>query len=212
MNPTASKQTLSLILGSSSPYRRELLEKLHISFSAISPSIDESPLENESANALVTRLALEKAKAIAQDNPSALIIASDQVAVLGNNSVEDEHMLTGTILTKPHTHERAVEQLSKASGRQVTFLTSLCLFNSSTKQYQLDVVPFAVKFLSLSREQIENYLKIEKPYDCAGSFKSEGLGITLFEKMEGEDPNSLIGLPLIKLTTMLRNEGLDPLS
>lgn len=212
MNPTASKQTLSLILGSSSPYRRELLEKLHISFSAISPNIDESPLENESANALVARLALEKAKAIAQNNPSALIIASDQVAVLGNNSDDDAHKATKTILTKPHTHERAVEQLSKASGRQVTFLTSLCLFNSSTEQYQLDITPFTVKFLSLSREQIENYLKIEKPYNCAGSFKSEGLGITLFEKMEGEDPNSLIGLPLIKLTAMLRNEGLDPLS
>ncbi|MGH1440828.1 MAG: Maf family protein [Cellvibrionaceae bacterium] len=203
-----TKQTPNLILGSSSPYRRELLEKLHLDFISISPNIDESPLENESANALVARLAVEKAKAIAKDNPTALIIASDQVAVLG----DDAGKHASTILTKPHTHERAVEQLTTTSGKQVTFLTSLCLLNSSNEQYQLEVVPFTVKFLPLSQEQIENYLKMEKPYDCAGSFKSEGLGITLFEKMEGEDPNSLIGLPLIKLTTMLRNEGLDPLS
>jgi len=190
----------TLILASSSSYRRELLQKLTLDFISLSPNIDETALANETPEALVSRLALEKAKAIAKDNPNALIIGSDQVAVLGKE-----------ILTKPHTHERAHKQLSIASGKRVTFLTSLCLYNSESDQYQLKVVTYSVDFLVLSEEQIEHYLRKEQPYDCAGSFKSEGLGITLFARISGEDPNSLIGLPLIALTSMLRNEGIEPL-
>ncbi|MGH1487414.1 MAG: Maf family protein [Cellvibrionaceae bacterium] len=189
-----------LILASSSPYRREILAKLGLPFQAISPDIDESPLENETPEALVSRLALEKAQAIAGNHHNALIIGSDQVAVLDNN-----------IITKPHEHQKAIQQLRQASGREVTFLTSLCLYNSQTHKHQLTVSPYSVSFLSLNDEQIEHYLQKEKPYNCAGSFKSEGLGITLFSSMSGDDPNSLIGLPLITLTKMLRNEGIEPL-
>lgn len=191
----------TLILASSSPYRREIMEKLTLDFSCISPDIDETAQTNETAHDLVARLALEKAQAIAKDHPNALIIGSDQVALLNE-----------TILTKPHTHERAIQQLTMASGKQVTFLTSLCLYNSANDSYQLKVVPYLVSFLNLSDKQIDSYLKKEQPYNCAGSFKSEGLGITLFANMEGDDPNTLIGLPLIELTSMLRNEGLEPLS
>lgn len=168
---------------------------------SISPDIDESALDGESPSALVQRLSLEKAQAIAVKHQNALIIGSDQVAVL-----DDE------IITKPHNHARATKQLTLASGRKVTFLTGLCLYNSNTQQHQLIVEPYTVNFLSLSEEQIEQYLLKEKPYNCAGSFKSEGLGITLFSSMEGNDPNSLIGLPLIALIKMLRQEGIEPLS
>ncbi len=191
----------TLILASSSPYRRELLNKLGLEFESISPDIDESSLPDETPSELVGRLALEKAQAIAATQPEALIIGSDQVAVIDD-----------TIITKPHNHEKAKDQLRQASGREVTFLTSLCLYNSRSHQHQLTIAPYTVNFLPLSEEQIENYLLKEKPYNCAGSFKSEGLGISLFASMHGDDPNSLIGLPLIALIKMLRNEGVDPLS
>lgn len=192
--------TPQLILASSSTYRQALLKKLGLPFESISPDIDESHRQDESAPELVRRLALEKAQAIASNHPEALIIGSDQVATL-----EDK------IITKPHGHQRAVEQLRDASGKQVTFVTGLCLYNSRTQQHQLTTCPYRVNFLPLSDTQIEHYLRREQPYNCAGSFKSEGLGITLFSSIEGDDPNSLIGLPLIALTRMLRNEGLDPL-
>ncbi len=158
-------------------------------------------MTNETPEALVERLALEKASAVAQNHPNSLIIGSDQVAVLGD-----------TIMTKPHTHENAIKQLQQSSGQTVTFLTSLCLFNSHTQQHQLLISPYSVEFLSLSDEQIESYLMKEEPYQCAGSFKSEGLGITLFKRFIGDDPNSLIGLPLMALIAMLRKEGVEPLS
>ncbi len=187
---------LPIILASSSPYRRELLAKLGLEFNHESPDIDESRLPNEDIEQMVARLAKAKAKAVAKNHAAALIIASDQVAVLRQN-----------ILGKPHTHDSAVKQLSELSGQEVYFLTSLALFNSKTQQIQTLVEPFVVKFRQLSDQEIEGYLHKEKPYNCAGSFKSEGLGITLFEKLVGDDPNTLIGLPLIRLTDMLREEG-----
>lgn len=191
----------AIILASSSPYRRELLQRLGLPFQHQSPDIDETLLPKEAPEDLVQRLALSKARAIADVQNKALIISSDQIAVLN-----------GEIITKPHTHENAVNQLRKASDQTVTFLTSLCLLNSTTNKYQITIEPFTVEFLPLSDEQIEAYLKKEQPYQCAGSFKSEGLGITLFKRLIGDDPNSLIGLPLIKLVAMLRKEGVEPLS
>lgn len=190
----------NLILASSSPFRRQILDKLQIEYSCISPEIDESPLDKESPEALVARLAQAKAQKIAQTEPKSLIIGSDQVAVLGDE-----------ILGKPHTHENAVAQLKKLSGHTVTFLTGLSLVNSETGNAQTEVVPFKVVFRNLTQEMIENYLRAETPYNCAGSFKSEALGIVLFEKLEGEDPNTLIGLPLIRLVRMFENEGLNVL-
>jgi septum formation protein len=185
-----------LVLGSTSPFRKALLEKLGLPFSTVSPEVDESRLADESPEQLVYRLSEAKARAVAGSKPDALIIGSDQVAVID-----------GEILGKPGSHEKAVEQLRNASGRAVTFLTGLCLLNSKTGGTQTEVVPFTVHFRDLSDEQIENYLRSEKPYNCAGSFKSEALGISLFERLEGEDPNTLIGLPLIRLVRMLENEG-----
>ncbi len=187
-----------LILASSSPYRRELLAKLGLAFTWQSPDIDESPAPGEPPEALVARLAREKALAIARHHDAALIIASDQVA-----------LLNGQILGKPGNHASAVKQLSAASGQPVLFLTSLVLFNSSNGQLQMEVVPFTVHFRSLSSSEIENYLRKEQPYNCAGSFKSEALGIVLFERLEGDDPNTLIGLPLIRLIDMLQNQGVN---
>lgn len=192
---------LPLVLASSSPFRCELLKKLQLDFVPESPDIDESEIPGETPEALVARLAVSKAKKVAENHPRALIIGSDQVAVL------NEH-----IMTKPHTHDNAVKQLQQSSGQTVRFLTSLCLLNSETGNQQVTVVPFFVDFLDLDKQQIEQYLLKEQPYNCAGSFKSEGLGITLFKRMQGDDPNSLVGLPLISLTHMLRNEGIDPLS
>ena len=181
-----------LVLGSSSPFRKALLEKLDLSFDCDSPDIDETPLKNEHPRDMVVRLAKEKANAIAERHPQAIIIASDQCATLD-----------GQIIGKPGNHDAAVEQLTNASGRAVTFYTSLCVYNAGTNQYQETVEPFYVYFRELSETQIENYLKKEEPYNCAGSFKSEGLGISLFERLEGNDPNTLIGLPLIQLIKML---------
>jgi MAF protein len=185
-----------IILASSSPYRRELLAKLGMEFKWQSPDIDENPRSGESPEALVARLAEEKARAIAREHGNALIIASDQVAVLN-----------GQILGKPGDHANGVKQLSAASGHEVRFLTSLALLNSGSGRIQLEVVPFTVHFRPLTASEIENYLHKEQPYHCAGAFKSEGLGIALFERLEGDDPNTLIGLPLIRLVRMLKHEG-----
>jgi len=192
---------MQLVLASTSPYRRALLEHLGLTFETAAPDTDETPLENETPNALVARLSEAKARAIAAQFPNALIIGSDQVAVLDDQ-----------VLGKPGNHENAIQQLQAASGRRVNFLTGLCLLNSKTGHCHVTVVPFSVVFRSLSEKQIEQYLLRDKPYQCAGSFKSEGLGISLFEKMEGDDPNALIGLPLIELTTLLAAEGMDVLA
>ncbi len=189
-----------LVLASTSPFRKALLERLGQPFSTVSPDTDETRRPGETANTLVKRLSEDKARAVASQFPDALIIGSDQVAVLGEE-----------ILGKPGTHERAIEQLTAASGSEVLFLTGLCLLNTTTGRAQVEVVPFTVKFRSLTARQIENYLRREQPYNCAGSFKSEGLGIALFEAMKGEDPNALVGLPLIRLITLLNNEGVDVL-
>ena len=187
---------MKLILASTSPYRQAILEKLGIEFETISSEVDEAIQENETAQNLVERLSLEKAKAVAQNNPDALVIGADQVAVI-----------EGDILGKPLTHANAVHQLQKASGKTVTLYTGLCLYNSVTNKFQAEVVPFDVVFRELSDTLIDSYLKKEEPYNCAGSFKSEALGIILFEKLNGEDPNTLMGLPLIRLIKMLEHES-----
>jgi MAF protein len=188
---------LPLLLASSSPYRRELLARLRVPFVCSSPEIDESHRAGESPIELVQRLAEEKARALAAHYPDHLIIGSDQVAVLDGN-----------ILGKPHTFQRALEQLTAASGRSVTFLTGLALLNSATGRCQIDHVPFTVHMRTLDTPRIERYLHAEQPFDCAGSFKAEGLGVSLFRATEGSDATSLIGLPLIRLVDMLSNEGI----
>lgn len=187
-----------LILASSSEYRRQLLQKLLIPFNSISPHIDESVLAGEKPQETALRLAQEKAKKIGNEYPHALVIGCDQVATLD-----------GEQLGKPLNHNNATAQLQKMRGREVVFHSALCLYNAATGNMQADVVPYLVKFRQLSDEQIESYLTKEQPYHCAGSAKSEGLGIALIERMLGEDPNALIGLPLIKLITMLQNEDIN---
>ena len=187
-----------LILASSSIYRRELLTRLGLPFTCQPPDIDETPMPGEPPESLVVRLAKEKALAVAHNNGDALIIASDQVAVID-----------GQIVGKPGDHATAVKQLSAASGRAVLFLTSLALFNSQSSHMQVNVTPFTVHFRHLENSEIENYLQKEQPYECAGAFKSEALGIALFERLEGDDPNALIGLPLIQLIQMLKHEGVN---
>lgn len=188
--------TRPLVLASTSPFRRELLERLGLPFTTYAPKIDESSQPGETAPALVTRLAQAKARAAAQAHPAALIIGSDQVAVLD-----------GVFLGKPGGHAQAVTQLQQASGRSVTFYTGLCLFDSASDDCRTAVEPFQVQFRSLTTAMIEAYLRREQPYHCAGSFKSEGLGIALFERLTGDDPTSLIGLPLIRLVRMLETAG-----
>ena len=189
---------LPLLLASSSPYRRDLLERLRLPFSWASPDIDEQRLDDEPAVDLVKRLAREKAQALTVSHPNHLIIGSDQVAVLGEQ-----------ILGKPHTFERACEQLLAASGNHVTFLTGVALLNSQTGHCQVDCVPFTVYMRELDLTRIQRYLRTEEPYDCAGSFKAEGLGVSLFQSTEGPDATSLIGLPLICLIDMLLVEGVQ---
>ena len=193
--------TKTLVLASTSPFRKSILDKLNISFECAKPHTDETELENELPIALVERLAIAKAQAVEALYPNALIIGSDQVAVCD-----------GRILGKPHTFENAVKQLTSFSNKAVTFYTGLCLYNSETKQVQALVEPFHVHFKSLTSDAIKQYLIAEEPYNCAGSFKSEGLGICLFERLEGDDPNTLIGLPLIKLIDLLKAEGFDVLA
>lgn len=166
-----------------------------VPFETANPDIDESPLPNESPIELVERLAIEKAKAVAKSFPNSLVIGSDQVALHGDE-----------IVGKPHTHERAVEQLRTASGKKIELYTGLSLINSESGNIQSEVIPFTVHFKQLNERVIESYLRKEQPYNCAGSVRSEGLGIALLERFEGDDPNALIGLPLIKLIGMLENE------
>ena len=186
----------TLILASSSIYRRELLTHLQLPFNCITPDVDESPLADELPQTTALRLAQIKAKKVGLSHPKALIIGCDQVATLDNIQ-----------LGKPLTHDNATKQLRLMRGREVVFHSALCLYNPVTLNMQAEVVPYFVTFRNLSDMQIENYLIKEQPYQCAGSAKSEGLGIAIIEKMIGEDPNALIGLPLIKLVSMLQNEG-----
>jgi MAF protein len=193
--------TKSVVLASTSPFRKSLLEKLNINFECAKPETDESPQINETPQKLVERLATEKASAVSISFPNSLIIGSDQVAVC-----DDE------ILGKPHTFENAVKQLTKFSGKCVTFYTGLCVLDSLDNSVKSLVEPFHVHFKKLTQQEIVNYINAEQPLNCAGSFKSEGLGICLFEKLEGDDPNTLIGLPLIKLVKLLKEHDFDVLS
>jgi MAF protein len=192
---------MQLILASTSPYRRALLERLGLPFRQHAPEIDEQPLADESPRELVSRLALAKASAGAAQHPDALIIGSDQVA-----------LLDAEILGKPGTAANAVAQLTRLSGREVLFLTGLCVLNTATGRHSLEVVETPVSFRRLDRAQIVDYVAREQPLDCAGAFKSEGLGIALFESIGGADPNALVGLPLIALCGMLAAEGLPVLA
>ncbi len=188
----------SLVLASSSLYRRELLKRLRLPFTAIGPEIDESPAPGEPPPTTALRLAEQKARALAGRFPEALIIGSDQVAVLN-----------GLAIGKPGNHADAVKQLTAASSNTVYFNTALCLLDAGANHAQTIIATNEVKFRTLTPQQIERYLLAEKPYDCAGSAKSEGLGITLIESIRGDDPNALIGLPLIELTTMLMRAGVE---
>lgn len=186
----------TLVLGSTSPYRRELLDKLGLAFLTDAPHVDEGRGQDETAEQLVERLAVAKAHAVAERHPDALVIGSDQVACID-----------GEILGKPGNRDNAIAQLSRAAGRCVVFHTGLCLLNAATGRQQTVVEPFRVHFRPLDGAQIARYVDREQPFNCAGSFKSEGLGISLFSRLEGDDPNALIGLPLIRLIGMLHNEG-----
>ena len=184
-----------LILASSSPFRRELLSRLGLPFTTLSPAVDESVQTGEAAEDLTTRLARAKAQTIAAQCPNSLVIGSDQVAVLDSR-----------ILGKPGHHAAACAQLRSASGKTVRFYTGLCLYDSNSGRAQTAVVDYQVHFRDLSDAMIERYLQRETPYQCAGSFKSERLGIALFSRLQGDDPTALIGLPLIKLVDMLAQE------
>lgn len=186
-----------IVLASGSPYRAKLLKKLDLAFSTCASNVDESPLPAETPVALAQRLSIAKARAAATDFPRHLIIGSDQVAACGDD-----------ILGKPGNQKSAIEQLLKQSGQTVLFYTGLCLFDSVAGTSLCDVDVCSVHFRHLDRAEILRYLDKEQPYDCAGSFKAEGYGIVLFEKIVGEDPNALIGLPLIKLRRMLAQFGI----
>lgn len=191
----------NLVLASTSPYRRMLLEKLGIPFECAAPDVDETPQSGESPRHLVSRLAKEKAQSLAARYPSHLIIGSDQVCVLD-----------GEITGKPHPEENAFKQLMQVRGNIVTFYTGLALYNSASGHLQTECEPFDVHFRHLSEQEIMDYVRRERPLNCAGSFKSEGLGIALFDKLDGRDPNTLVGLPLIALCQMLRREACNPLT
>ena len=167
-----------------------------IPFETEAPNIDETPLADESPSELVNRLAIEKAQAVAKNHSNCQVIGSDQVAVHGEQ-----------IVGKPHSHERAVEQLTAASGKKITLYTGLALINTNSGNIQSEVVPFTVHFKSLNEKIIDKYLRKEEPYNCAGSVRAEGLGIALLKRFEGDDPNALIGLPMIRLVAMLENEN-----
>ncbi|AAM85319.1 hypothetical protein YPDSF_1854 [Yersinia pestis Pestoides F] len=190
-----------LVLASTSSYRRALLEKLQLPFITDAPETDETPHAGESTEALVQRLASAKAQALAGRYPQHLIIGSDQVCVID-----------GKITGKPLQYSTAVKQLQQASGQCVTFYTGLTLLNTANNSINCTCETFDVYFRTLSQAEIDGYLLREQPWNCAGSFKSEGLGITLFERLAGRDPNTLIGLPLIALTQMLIEQGVNPLT
>ncbi len=192
---------MKLVLASTSPYRRELLARLKVPFETAAPRVDETPLPGETPEATALRLAVLKARAVATDHPDALIIGSDQVA-----------LLEGRQLGKPGDHAAAVEQLRAMRGKALEFHTALALLNSRTGRVQTAVVPVRLYMRNYTDQQIEAYLCKDRPYDCCGSAKSESLGIALIARYETEDPNALVGLPLIKLTEMLANEGLDVLT
>lgn len=190
-----------LILGSTSRYRRELLERLRLPFAVVSPEVDETPAPGEAPAALACRLALAKARAVASAHPGAVVIGSDQVADVD-----------GQPMGKPGNHERAVAQLRTLSGRQVVFQTAVAVVRADTGFAEVSLAPVTVRFRALADAEIERYLRLEQPYDCAGSAKCETLGIALLEAIESDDPTALIGLPLIRTAQLLRAAGLDPLA
>lgn len=193
----ASAQTRQLILGSTSRYRRELLARLNTPFTVVGPDVDETPAEHEAPYALALRLALAKARAVAALHPEAVVIGSDQVADLN-----------GTPLGKPGTHERAVLQLQRMRGQTVVFQTAVAVVCAATQFEEVDLAAVKVRFRDLSDAEIESYLRTEQPYDCAGSAKSEGLGIALLASIDNDDPTALVGLPLIRTCRMLRAAGI----
>jgi septum formation protein len=190
-----------LILGSTSRYRRELLQRLGLPFSVVAPEVDEIANPGETPAALAMRLALSKAHAVAQRHPAAVVIGSDQVADLDGHAIG-----------KPGTHDKAVAQLHRMSGRRVVFQTAVAVVRADTGFEAVELAPVQVVFRSLGDAEIERYLRHEQPYDCAGSAKSEGLGIALLSSIESDDPTALVGLPLIRTCELLRRAGLDPLA
>ena len=189
-----------LILGSSSRYRQELLARLRLPFEVLSPAVDETPLPGEPPAALALRLALAKARAVAALRPDAVVIGSDQVADLD-----------GEAIGKPGTHERAVAQLRRMSGRRVVFQTAVAVLRPATGYERVLLAPVRVLFRQLGADEIEHYLRLEQPYDCAGSAKCETLGIALLASIDSDDPTALVGLPLIRTAELLRGAGIDPL-
>ncbi len=187
----------TLVLGSTSRYRRELLERLGLPFLVAAPNVDETPLDGEPPRQLALRLARAKALAVAAQHPEAVVIGSDQVADLHGES-----------LGKPGTHERATAQLQRMAGKTVIFQTAVAVVCAATGFEQVDLAPVEVRFRALHSDEIERYLRAEQPYDCAGSAKSEGLGISLLDAIHSDDPTALVGLPLIRTCRMLRAAGL----
>ena len=200
MRSLMNTATAQIVLASTSKYRRELLARLGLPFEVASPQVDETALPDEAPQDTARRLAEAKARAVAARFPRAVIIGSDQVAVL-----------EGVHLGKPGNHANALRQLRAMRGKEVVFHTALCLYDAASGSTRTRVVPFCVRFRDYSDAQIERYLQREQPYDCAGSARCEGLGIALIAEMRGDDPNALIGLPLIALTEMLAAQGLDVL-
>ena len=200
LSPLPSSQPRQLILGSTSPYRRELLARLRLPFDVVAPQVDETPRAHELPRDLANRLALAKARAVAKIYPSAVVIGSDQVADLN-----------GEPLGKPGTHARAIGQLQRMRGKTVVFQTALAVVCLESGFEQLDLAAVSVRFRDLTDAEIEAYLQAEKPYDCAGSAKSEGLGIALLESIDSDDPSALIGLPLIRTCRMIRAAGIQVL-
>lgn len=196
MTACATPLPRTVVLGSTSRYRRELLARLNLPFEVAAPEVDETPQPGEAPRALALRLALAKARAVAARHPEAVVIGSDQVADLA-----------GQPLGKPGTHERAVQQLRRMRGQSVVFQTALAVVCLATGFEQVDLAAVRVQFRDLTDSEIENYLLAEKPYDCAGSAKSEGLGIALLESIDNDDPTALVGLPLIRTARMLRAAG-----
>ncbi|TDM09538.1 MAG: septum formation inhibitor Maf [Ideonella sp. MAG2] len=192
--------TPALILASTSRYRRELLERFKIPFQTVSPEVDETPEPGERPADLAMRLALAKAQAVARHHPDAVVIGSDQVADVDGEAVG-----------KPGTHERAVAQLTRMSGRQIVFQTAVAVVISRQGFAEARLAPVTVTFRALTPADIEHYLRLEQPYDCAGSAKCETLGISLLEAIDSDDPTALIGLPLIRTAALMRAAGLDPL-
>lgn len=187
-----------IILASSSPFRRQLLDRLHLDYSCVAPDIDESVAAGEAASEYVCRLALAKADSIARQHPAAVVIGSDQCA-----------LLEGRILGKPGSHENALQQLRQAQGKTVVFHTGICVMRLDMEFNAVVDVPFEVDFRMLRDSQLEHYLRVEKPYACAGGFKAEGYGACLFERLRGDDPTALIGLPLLTLVPLLEQAGIE---